>query len=86
MPSDTYLFILFLINDAPPIAIAKLSAICVGKNPSFNKEAKTAFDLLVADSAAFAISSAFTSFFNPERLCFKKLELNNIAKSAQNCF
>ena len=86
IPSATYIFILFLINEAPPIAIAKLSAICVGKKPAFNNEANTALALFVSFSAALAISSALTSFFKPDLLCFKKSELNIIEKSLQNCF
>ena len=39
---------------------------------------------LSAVSAALAMSSALTSFFNPDLLCFKKSELNSILKSFQN--
>ena len=52
------------------------SAICVGKKPFLSIEAITDLIGFLPDSAAFAISSAFTSVFNPERLCFKKSELN----------
>ena len=65
--------------------IAKLSAICVGKNPACNIAERAALTLLVDVAAALAISSALTSFFKPLLRCFKKSELNRKAKSFQNC-
>ena len=85
-PSDKYLFTLFLYIAAPPIEIAKLSAICVGKNPFLSIAASAALILLLLFAVALAISSAFTSVFKPDLLDFKKSELYKNAKSAQNCF
>ena len=60
----------------PPILIAKLSAICVGKKPFLRIAERAALTLLSAVDAILAISSALTSVFNPDLLCFKKSELN----------
>ena len=80
------MFTLFLYIEAPPIEIAKLSAICVGKNPFLSIAASVALILLLLFAVALAISSAFTSVFKPDLLDFKKSELYKNAKSAQNCF
>ena len=71
---------------APPIDIAKLSIICVGKKPFCNNQFIA--DLIGSfEFETYSVSSlAFTSIFKPALLCCKKVELNIIEKSDQNCF
>ena len=86
IPSFIRALTLFLKKVAPPEAIAKLSAICVGKKPFLSIQAIAALALFSAPATAADNSASLIPLWLPDLLCFKYGELNNIEKSFQYCF